>query len=481
MAGEKTCIFGLKRIPPENRLFFVMTTIHYIPCVRLYERERSGVTIFFTGDRSPLIRTRAGLLLLLLALPFFKPLLPAEAQDPVPRWTHFRGTDLNGISNESGFPVSWNDSTHIAWKVSVPGRGWSSPLVLGNQAWVTTEEDRRMRALCYSWDNGELLHDITVFHPDTLYRKHSVNTYATPTGTIEDGYLYVHFGRYGTACLDRQTGQILWKRTDLQCEHIQGPGSSLMIYGNKLMVHMEGSDIQYIVALDKQTGETIWRTERPREVYDRLEPIGKKAYVTPIIIRVRGRDLLISNGSAVCIAYDPETGREVWRIIQGEDSTISMPVESGGILYFYTSFIVRDGDKFCELFAVNPDGEGDITDTHILWRLKSPILQLSTPVVKDGLLYTVDSRSLLSCLDARSGETVWSVQLRGKHNASPVYADGLIYLSDTGGTTRVFRAGNAWEPVAENELKGEIWATPALTAGAILMRTSEYLYKIADP
>jgi outer membrane protein assembly factor BamB len=268
----------------------------------------------------------------------------------------------------------------------------------------------------------------------------------------------------------------------MQVEHIQGPGSSVMIYRDKLIVHMEGSDIQYIAALDKKTGTTLWRTERPGEVYDKLEYIGKKAYVTPIVISVNGRDLLVSNGSAACIAYDPETGAEVWRIIQGEDSTIAMPVESNGTLFFYTSFVVDDsGDKYCELLAVDPGGEGDIGSTNVKWRLKSPILQLPTPVVVDGLLYTVDSRSLLSCIDAESGETVWSHQLSGKYNSSPLYAGGNIYLSSTRGSTLVFKSGRRWSPVSENTLDGEIWATPAMTGGSILIRTSEYLYKIGSP
>ena len=407
--------------------------------------------------------------------------LHMKAQETMPRWTHFRGSGLDAIVLEEGFPVEWDAETNIAWRIPVPGNGWSSPLVYGNQIWLTTEQDREMRALCYDWETGAMIHDLLVFHPDTLYRKHSINTYATPTGAIEEGVVYVHFGRYGTACLERETGAMLWKRTDLQCEHIQGPGSSLFIYRDKLIVHMEGSDVQYIAALDKETGATLWRTERPREVYDRLSPIGKKAYTTPIIVHVDGRDLLISNGSAACIAYDPETGKEVWRIIQGEDSTISMPVESDGTLFFYTSFVVDEGDKYCELLAVDPDGKGDIGATHIKWRLRSPILQLPTPVVYNGLLYTVDSRSLLSCLDAGTGATLWSEKLRGKYNSSPVYAGGNIYLSSTRGSTLVFKADRHYTEVAENSLEGEIWATPAFTGGGILIRTSRFLYKIASP
>jgi outer membrane protein assembly factor BamB len=456
-------------VNPNNNLIpalFSMKNPHYIPCVRLYAKALKEVT-------KPFRLTTVWLLLLLS--------LQITAQETMPRWTHFRGSGLDAISMEEGFPVKWDENTHIRWKTPLPGRGWSSPLVFGDQVWLTTEQDREMRALCIDWTTGATTHDVLVFHPDTLYRKHSVNTYATPTGAIEEGVVYVHFGRYGTASLDSETGAIRWERSDLQCEHIQGPGSSLFIYRDKLIVHMEGSDIQYIVALDKETGATLWRTERPREVYDRLSPIGKKAYTTPIIIHVNGRDLLISNGSAACIAYDPETGEEVWRIVQGEDSTISMPVESDGTLFFYTSFVVHEGDKYCELLAVDPDGKGDIGETHVKWRLRSPILQLPTPVVWNGLLYTVDSRSLLSCLDAETGSSIWSKKLKGKYNSSPVYAGGNIYLSSTRGTTLVFKAGRQYTEVGENNLEGEIWATPAFTGGAILIRTSQFLYKIASP
>ena len=402
----------------------------------------------------------------------------------VASWTHFRGNDLNGISPETGIPVSWNDSVNIEWKTPIDGKGWSSPVVYGDQVWLTTATEGGMeqRALCFDFTTGEVLHNRILFTPDSLYRKHSINSYATPTPAIEKDFVYVHFGRYGTACLNTQTGETVWKRTDMQCEHIQGPGSSLLIYRDKLIVHMEGSDIQYIVALDKKTGETIWRTDRPEELYDEMEYIGKKAYITPIIVNVNGHDLMISNGSAACIAYDPETGKEVWRIIYGEDSTIAMPTESEGIVYFYMGFETDDaGEKQAELLAVDPSGEGNIEETHVLWRLKTPVLQLLSPVVVDGLLFTVDSKGMMYCLDASTGETIWSKRMKGKFHSSPVYADGHIFFSSTGGDTHVIRAGREMDFVAENSLDGEIWATPAVTGGAILMRTSNYLYKIKNP
>ncbi len=396
-------------------------------------------------------------------------------------WTHFRGSNLDGISYDKSAPVSWSDSINITWKAKIEGRGWSSPVVYDNQIWCTTAtaDGKEMYAICTDFNTGQNLFNVKVFQPDTLYRINAINSYATPTPCIEADFVYVHYGRYGTACISTGTGEIIWKRMDLQCEHVQGPGSSPIIYKDMLILHMEGTDIQYIVALDKTSGETVWRTERPQECYDPLEWIGKKAYITPLIVDVNGRDLLISNGSAVCIAYDPDTGIEVWRIVQGEDSTIAMPVEEDGIVYFYTSFVTPPGsDPYAELMAVDPDGQGDIAITNILWRIKSPVLQLLTPLVKDGLLYTVDSKGTLLCIDAKTGETIWSERLKGKYHSSPLWVAGNIYISSTRGETLVIKEGRELEIVSSNTLEGEIWATPAVVDGSILMRTSNYLYKI---
>ncbi len=409
---------------------------------------------------------------------------PLSAQNSTPSWTHFRGDHLDGISGEKGLPVSWNDSTNIIWKTAIDGKGWSSPVVLGNQVWLTTATDggKEMKAVCVDFKSGEIIHNRIIFSPDSLFRIHAVNSYATPTAAIEEGFIYVHFGRYGTACLDTKSGETIWERNDMQVEHIQGPGSSLLIYKDKLIVHMEGSDIQYIVALDKKTGKTLWKTDRPKELYEPLEYIGKKAYITPIIVNLNGRDLMISNGSAACIAYDPETGLEVWRIVFGEDSTIAMPTESDGIVYYYTGFETDSaGENHTKLLAVDPNGSGDIQETNILWSIETPVLQLLTPLVIDGLLYTIDSGGDMWCLDASDGTRVWSEGMKGKFHSSPVYADGFLYFSSTRGYTYVVEAGRELNVVSENKLDGEIWATPAITDGAILIRTSEYLYKIGYP
>lgn len=399
-------------------------------------------------------------------------------------WTHFRGNNLDGISADQNPPVKWSETENILWKTAIPGRGWSSPVVLNNQAWVTTATDdgRRMSGLCLDLVSGKMIYNLGLFAPDSVYGKHSINSYATPTPCIEDGFVYLHFGTYGTACVDTRNGGVVWKRTDLHCDHVQGPGSSPILYKDLLILHLEGTDVQYLVALNKKTGETVWKTERPAKLYEPLLPIGRKAYITPLIVHVGGRDLLISNGSAMCAAYDPETGQEVWRIVQGEDSTIAMPFAENGVVYFFTSFVTDpSGDKYAELLAVNPDGAGDIGATNILWRMKMPILQLLTPVVKNGLIYSVDTKNMLCCIDAKTGQEVYSVKLKQKYNSSPVCVGDCVYFTSVRGETMVVKEGREFQLVAENKLLGEVYATPALVGNSIVFRTDAALYRIGTP
>ena len=439
--------------------------------------------IFYLSKMNMHIKTNKWIagIVLIAAVSILQTCKPGQPDETVRNWTHFRGSHLDGISEETNFPVRWDDSMNIAWKKEIQGKGWSSPVVYGDQIWCTTAspDGKEMYAVCTDFNTGKNLFNLKLFEPEKLYRIHAVNSYATPTPCIEKDFVYVNFGRYGTACIDTRNGQVVWKRTDLQCEHAQGPGSSPILYQNMLIIHLEGTDAQNIYALDKRNGEIIWRAERPADLYEPLAPIGRKAATTPLVIHVNGRDLLISNGSAVCIAYDIETGKEVWRIVRGEDTTIAMPVESDGLLYFYTGFTDEPGGgRFCDLIVVDPSGEGDIAETHIRWRMKSPPLQLSTPVVKDGLFYTIDASSNLLCLDAQTGETIWSEKLQGKYHSSPIWAAGLIYYSSTSGETSVIREGRSLERISTNSLEGEIWTTPAFVDGAILIRTSQYLYKI---
>ena len=317
--------------------------------------------------------------------------------------------------------------------------------------------------------------------PESVSRKHSLNTYATPSPCIEKGFVYVHYGSIGTACINTVNGTVVWTRTDIKCEHVQGAGSSPVLYGNLLILDFEGTDVRFLIALDKSTGETVWKTERPKEPYEPMPVIDRKAYSTPLVLNVKGRDMLIANEAAVTIAYDPLSGEEIWRVVRGAQSTIAMPFSEGGKVFFFTGYMVKeDGKQFSELLAVNPDGKGDITGTNILWKKETERLQLLTPVIKNGLIYTVDTRNTMMCLSAVTGEELWSRKLKENFNASPVYVNGKIYFCSFRGYILIIKEGRDFEVVAQNNMNEQIWATPAVLRNSILLRTDSHLYRIGQ-
>ena len=396
-------------------------------------------------------------------------------------WTHFRGSAQTGHSESTIAPTSWSETENISWKTAIDGKAWSSPVVYGNQVWLSsaTPDGDRMFAVCVDFETGEILQEIDLFNPIEPERIHSTNSYATPTPCIEDGRAFFHFGTFGTACVDTKSMKILWKREDLNCKHMQGPASSLIIYKDLLIVHLEGTDVQFITALDKYSGETVWITHRPEEKYSEVEPVYRKSYQTPIVINVNGQDQLISNGAQFCMAYDPLTGKEIWRIFYGEDSTVAVPLFYNGTVYINSGWVVSEGKPYwCRLFAVDPTGQGDVTQTHVKWMNEEYIPQTSTPVIVDGLMYAVTERGMLSCRDAASGEIIWTEKLSGHFDISMLYAGGAIYFADAKATTYVIEPGREYKPISINSLDGIAKATPAILRGSILIRTDKFLYNI---
>jgi outer membrane protein assembly factor BamB len=405
----------------------------------------------------------------------------AGSQDK--NWTQFRGSNLNGMATAENIPLKWDDSV-VKWKTEIHDKGYSSPVVYDNQVWITTArpDGKELYAVCLDFQTGKIIYDIKVFAPDEVEGKHSINTYASPTACIEKGFVYVHYGSNGTACINTANGSIVWKRNDFKCRHVQGPASSPVIYKNLLILHFEGVDVRYIVALDKSNGNLIWKSDRPAEPYKPLPEIGRKAYITPLLINIKGRDLLISNGSAVCIAYDPNNGKEIWRVVDGAESTIAMPVEEKGIVYWYTGFKEVGGKKTTELVAVNPDGNGDITATNIIWKKQEELSrnQCLTPLIKDGLIYTVNTRNSMMCIDAATGKEVWSTHVTSNYDSSPLYVNGNILFFSVKGEVVILKAGRKYDVVARSQMDSGIWATPAILRNSVILRTEKYLYRISD-
>lgn len=425
---------------------------------------------------------QTGLVGLLLAV-FSCPLVGLQAADDLP-WNQFRGPRGDGASLSTNLPVTFSEgSPEIVWKVPITGRAWSSPVIWGRQIWVTNapeihnleegqeklDQPIKLSAICLDAQSGTVLHDIVLFEVNKPQFTHLTNSYASPTPFIEEGRVYLHFGAYGTACLDTDTAEVIWKRTNLECDHFRGPGSSVAVYGDRLYLTMDGYDVQYLVALDKHTGDTLWQKNRDYE-FGSLDGDHRKAYSTPTLIEAGGRSLLISPFAMATIAYDPETGDTVWRLEHGGMNAAGRPLFGNGMLYISTA----DGPN--PLIAVQPDVS--IRGERMVWRSTKQIPKRAAPLLIDKRLYMINDSGVASCLDAQSGEVIWSKRLPGEYWASPLSANGLIYALSQKGDISVLKAGPEFELVAENKLGDGFNASPAVDGDALILRSKSHLYRI---
>ena len=392
-------------------------------------------------------------------------------------WPDWRGPTNDGIVEANGLPLKWSDSLHVIWKTAIHDQGWSTPVIWGNQIWMTiaTLDGREMFAVCVDFQSGEIIHNIKVFDIAEPQRKHPQNSYATSSPVIEAGRVYVHYGTHGTACIDTKSGAILWKWDAVQCNHVQGAASSLFLHKNLLILHLEGNDVQYIVALNKKDASEVWRAERPQEYYTG-NPLYYKAYTTPIIITAGGKSQLVSNGSKVCVAYNPDTGEEIWRVVYGGDSTISRPIFGDGLVYVNVGWKKESS----ELWAADPTGKGDITETHVKWKILENIPIESSPIFANHHIFAVDDRGTISCINPKSGEFVWRHKFDGFFGASPIYADGRLYFFDKKGGGFVIKASPEFELLAENNLDDGMMASPVVKDKALILRTKSHLFRIEE-
>ena len=412
---------------------------------------------------------------------FFVFLLIFNSNNFAQNWTHFRGSTMDGHANVEKAPLHWSDSTNVRWKVPVKGKGWSSPVVFGNQVWLTSaaKDGKEFYTLCFDLKTGKKLHENTIFTAEDPQRIHGTNSYATPTPCIEKEFVYVHYGTFGTACINTETFETVWKREDMKVNHMQGPASSLILHENMLIVHLEGTEDPYVAALNKRTGETIWKSVRPAEVYDTLEPVYRKSYQTPIVIEASGKELLISNGAYLCFAHDVNTGEVIWTIEYGYDSTVSQPLYWNGLVFVNSGWVFLDNTPyFTRQYAVDPTGKGDVTETHVKWMYEDEVPQIPTPVIVDGKMYMVHDRGMVTCLDVLTGKPIWKQELKGNFNSSPIYAAGNIYFINVKGVCTIIKPGVSFQQVAQNDINETVKAVPVFVDGKMLLRTEKKLYLI---
>jgi outer membrane protein assembly factor BamB len=423
------------------------------------------------------------------------PLLLLNSVSIAGNWPEWRGPSAQGQANASGLPETWSETSNVAWKTPLPGRGHSTPVIWGDHIWLTTaiektatsEEAKRrlesntgdqplvvlssvsLRAVCVDRNSGKILHDIELLNIKDPQWAHQLNSYASPTPVLEEGRLYAHFGSFGTVAFDTKSLKVLWKNEELNVMHENGPGSTAVLHGDRLIAHFDGSDQQFIAAFDKNTGKLAWKTPRSGEMDPR--PQQKKAYGTPLIVTINGQPQVVSSAANNIYGYDPQTGQELWKIHYGElgFSMSTVPVADDQQIYFSTAF----GKS-----AVIALKHAGVKTPEVAWRNNKNAPKMCSPVLHNDLLFYVDDGGIVSCVDVKTGEAFYRERIGGKFSASPIFADGKLYFSSREGVVTVIAATKEFKILSQNTLDGSLMASPIADGSALFLRTDKALYKI---
>ena len=397
-------------------------------------------------------------------------------------WPEYRGPARDGHAPAHCDPPSrWSETRNVAWKTAVHGKGWSSPVVGEGRVWLTTatEDGTELSLVALDLEDGRVVHDRVVFEvEDPAPWRNKMNSYASPSPVLAEGRVFLHFGTYGTACVDTETYAVVWERRDLLCDHMEGPGSSPILFEDRLIFNVDGGDVQYVIALDAHDGRTLWRTPRSVELAS-LAPDLRKAYGTPVVVRVGGRDELISTGARGTMAYDPRTGTELWRVEHPGFSMSSRTVVQGDLVFVNTGYMKA------QLWALRAGpleaAEGAEPPDRVVWKATRGIPTIPSPVLVDGRIVLVSDGGVALCLDAADGKQIWRHRLDGEYAASPLVAKDRIYFFNREGTATVISAGERFQRLEENRLRDGFMASPAAVDGALILRTKTHVYRVEEP
>ena len=432
-----------------------------------------------------MLKTASTIAMLIVAI------VPAWSADATISWPFRSGPTLNGhvsTADAAGLPTEFNEASgkNVKWKIKLEEFGHSTAIIGGGKVWLTaaTNDGTKQYVYCLDAETGKVLHHKLLFEnaePEPL--NNTINTYASPSCALEDDAVYVHFGSYGTAKLNPETAEVIWKRRDIKCRHYRGPGSSPIIFQDLLILTFDGVDAQFLTALNKTTGKTVWRTERSTD-YGDLDEDGKpkregdlrKGYSTPALVKVDGRTQVVSVGSRAGFGYDALTGKEIWGFRHDDFNAAAPPV-------FYKNFaIVNTGSSQANLKAIRLDETttGDITDTHIEWDREKGNSRLAAPLLIGNRVFMITDKGVANCVDADTSEEIWKDRVGGTHVASPVTANGLIYFCSEEGDTTIIKASDKFEIVSKNTLAEGMRASPAVANGRLYLRTFGHLYCIGQ-
>lgn len=389
-------------------------------------------------------------------------------------WHQFRGPQGQGHADAHDLPIHWSETENVVWKVDIPGEGYSSPIVVNDQIWLTSaqEKGRSLRALCVERDSGKIIHNVELFRQEDSGPKNVKNSFASPTPICKNDRVFIHFGQRGTACLST-SGEVLWKNSTLRYEQPYGGASSPILFENSLILTCDGNDTQFVVALNEQTGEIVWKTVRTH-FKERDKPMPLMAYSTPLIVVVDGVPQIVSSAADHAAGYDARTGREIWWLRYDGFSEVFRPVTWQGLVFLQAFENLAE----VKLYAIRSDGKGEITKTHVEWKLDRGAPFVPSPLVVGDELYIINDGGIAMCFDASSGQEHWKERVGGNHSASPLYGDGKIYCFNEQGVSSVLMTGKSFQRLAENTLAEGIIASPAAADRALYIRTKSHLYRI---
>lgn len=407
-------------------------------------------------------------------------------------WLQFRGSAGDGESRVTDLPTAWTSTEHVAWRCELPGEGWSSPVVVGDRILLSAAipvastrpvgdaegdgtkdapslsgEDLELALLIVDGRSGRLLKRVALFTEiaATAPKIHSKNSHASPTPIVSGDRVYLHFGHLGTACTSVE-GEVLWKNDHLVYKPVHGNGGSPVLVGQSLIFTQDGGEQGKVIALDAQTGKTRW------EVVRDVEASKKFSFSTPLVLDVAGKTQVIVPGSNIVQSLDPETGQEIWRVRYEGYSVIPRPIVAAGLVLVSTSY-----DR-PTLLAIRPDGQGDVTDTHVAWQTNVAVPHTPSLNAHADLVFMVSDKGIVTCLEAETGKEVWKERIGGNFSASPLLAGDELYLLSEEGDTTVVKADREYQEVSRNKLGERTLASMAVIDHDLLIRSAQALYRI---
>ena len=385
------------------------------------------------------------------------------------QWNQFRGPNGEG-KTDADLPLEFGEGKSVTWKTPMPGKAWSSPVIWGNQVWFTNAEKdgHKLWAVCLDAKTGKVLHNKLVFEIAKPQKSPvALNSYASCTPVIEEGRVYVSFGAHGNACLDTKSGAVIWQRQDeeLYCDHFRLPASSPILHGDTMILLFDGADKQFVVALDKKTGKTKWLHKRAFD-YRTTNGDRKKAYSTPVVFTHKGRAQLITPAGVATETLDPISGKLLWTARTGGMNAAGRPQYGHGLVF------VNNG--MGAMSAIKPDGTGDL---EAVWTTRRNIPKKSSMILHGEHLYMVADTGVASCLEAKTGKSVWSERLdAGEFAASPILSRDRLYFFSMKGNVVGTAASPKFKVLARGKFDDGFMATPAVTGNALILRTKSAVY-----